>query len=207
MSTTTPFAAVVSLPIEGMTCASCVGRVEKALARVPGVRSASVNLATESAAVEMAAPAGAAALAAAVRNAGYAVPQETVALGVSGMTCASCVARVERALQRVPGVVAAQVNLATERAEVVRWRGQASTAELLAALERAGYAGRDLAREEAAAAPGRVFGEGARVIAAALLSLPLVVPMLGDLFGRHWMLNGWWQLALATPVQFWLGAR
>ncbi|HEX6019460.1 MAG TPA: heavy metal translocating P-type ATPase, partial [Burkholderiaceae bacterium] len=166
-----------------------------------------VNLATESAAVEMAAPAGAAALAAAVRNAGYAVPQETVALGVSGMTCASCVARVERALQRLPGVVAAQVNLATERAEVVRWKGQAATVELLAALERAGYDGRDLARDEPAAAAARTFGEGARVIAAALLSLPLVVPMLGDLVGRHWMLNGWWQLALATPVQFWLGAR
>ncbi|KAB2872580.1 MAG: copper ion binding protein, partial [Burkholderiaceae bacterium] len=146
MNTTTAAApAIVSLPIEGMTCASCVARVEKALARVPGVRSASVNLATESAAVEMVAPVGATVLAAAVLKAGYAVPQETVALGVSGMTCASCVARVERALQRVPGVVAAQVNLATERAEVVRWKGQAATADLLAALERAGYGGRDLA--------------------------------------------------------------
>ena len=208
MNTTTAAApAIVSLPIEGMTCASCVARVEKALARVPGVRSASVNLATESAAVEMVAPVGATVLAAAVLKAGYAVPQETVALGVSGMTCASCVARVERALQRVPGVVAAQVNLATERAEVVRWKGQAATADLLAALERAGYGGRDLARGGEAAAPARTFGEGARVIAAALLSLPLVVPMLGDLFGRHWMLGGWWQFALATPVQFWLGAR
>ncbi len=208
MNTTTAAApAIVSLPIEGMTCASCVARVEKALARVPGVRSASVNLATESAAVEMAAPVGATVLAAAVLKAGYAVPQEAVALGVSGMTCASCVARVERALQRVPGVVAAQVNLATERAEVVRWKGQAATADLLAALERAGYGGRDLARGGEAAAPARTFGEGARVIAAVLLSLPLVVPMLGDLFGRHWMLGGWWQFALATPVQFGLGAR
>ncbi|MBX3622759.1 MAG: heavy metal translocating P-type ATPase, partial [Rhizobacter sp.] len=132
---------------------------------------------------------------------------DDIELQIEGMTCASCVARVERALQRVPGVVAAQVNLATERAEVVRWKGQAATADLLAALERAGYGGRDLARGGEAAAPARTFGEGARVIAAALLSLPLVVPMLGDLFGRHWMLGGWWQFALATPVQFGLGAR
>src|SRR5262245_21917195 len=96
--------AAVSLPIEGMTCASCVQRVEKALQRVPGVRAASVNLATESAAVETAGPVGADALADAVRGAGYAVPQETVALAIAGMTCASCVGRVERALLRVPGV-------------------------------------------------------------------------------------------------------
>ena len=135
------------------------------------------------------------------------VPDETLSLGVSGMTCASCVARVEKALRRVPGVVSARVNLASERAEVERWKGQAPTAELLAALERAGYGGRDLARSEAERAPTFAFGEGARVIVAALLSAPLVLPMLAELFGRHWMLNGWWQLALATPVQFWLGAR
>ncbi|MCC7461276.1 MAG: copper-translocating P-type ATPase [Gammaproteobacteria bacterium] len=207
MDTTVNAPAIVSLPIEGMSCASCVARAEQALARVPGVRSASVNLASESAAIELAGPVDAAALAAAVRAAGYAVPQETVVLAISGMTCASCVARVERALRSVPGVVSAQANLATERCEVVRWKGQASTVDLLAALERAGYSGRDLAHEGGAAAPARAFGEGARVIVAALLSAPLAVPMLGDLLGRHWMLGGGWQLVLATPVQFWLGAR
>ncbi|HEX6720929.1 MAG TPA: heavy metal translocating P-type ATPase, partial [Burkholderiaceae bacterium] len=132
---------------------------------------------------------------------------ETLSLGVSGMTCASCVNRVEKALQRVPGVVSARVNLASERAEVVRTAGRASSADLLAALERAGYGGRDLARSDAARAPTFAFGEGARMIVAALLSAPLVLPMLAEAFGRHWMLNGWWQLALATPVQFWLGRR
>ena len=80
----------------------------------------------------------------------------------------------------VPGVVSARVNLASERAEVERWKGQAPNAELLAALERAGYNGRDLARSDAEPAPTFVFGEGARVIVAALLSAPLVLPMVGD---------------------------
>src|SRR5262249_49744240 len=92
--------ATLQLPIEGMTCASWVQRVEKALAGVPGVQSAAVNLATETAAVELAQPVPSGTLADAVRHAGYAVPQESVTLAVHGMTCASCVTRVERALQQ-----------------------------------------------------------------------------------------------------------
>ena len=197
--------AALSLPIEGMTCASCVARVEKALARVPGVRSAAVNLATETAAVELAQPVLPGVLADAVRGAGYDVPQEAVALAVHGMTCASCVARVERALAHVPGVVSAEVNLATERASVVRWRGQAPIDALIAALREAGYDGHDVAAATPRAQPK--LTEGARVALAALLSAPLVLPMAASLFGVHWMLDGWLQLALATPVQLWLGAR
>jgi P-type Cu+ transporter len=198
----------VSLPIEGMTCASCVGRVEKALARVPGVESASVNLATERAAVQLSRPVGSQLLADAVEHAGYSVPRETVVVAVQGMTCASCVSRVERALMRVPGVLSAEVNLATERAQLSRLRGTAATPELLAALHDAGYEGQDLTAAATRPAPGRPgLGEGWRVALAALLSAPLALPMLGALFGQHWMLAGLWQLALATPVQFWLGAR
>ena len=199
--------ASLSLPIEGMTCASCVQRVEKALSRVPGVRAAAVNLATETAAVEVAQPVAPTTLADAVRAAGYAVPQEDVTLGVSGMTCASCVSRVERALSRVPGVVAAEVNLATEQARVQRWRGQAATPELIAALRDAGYDGRVADSGAAATTDTPLLREGARVALAAALSAPLVWPMVAAAFGWHVMLNGWWQLALATPVQFWLGAR
>ena len=198
----------LSLPIEGMTCASCVARVEKALAKVPGVRAAAVNLATESATLELSRPVAPAELAGAVERAGYIVPQEQATLAVQGMTCASCVARVERALSRVPGVVSASVNLATERAEVTRWRGSAATAELLAALRDAGYDGQDPAAGAGARERrGPRVGEGARVVLAALLSLPLALPMAAALWGGHWMLNGWLQLALTTPVQFWLGAR
>ena len=109
----------LNLPIEGMTCASCVVRVERALAGVPGVASASVNLATERAQLALEPAATLPALAAAVERAGYAVPRQHTELAIDGMTCGSCVARVERALRAVPGVVEASVNLATERASVV----------------------------------------------------------------------------------------
>ena len=131
-----------TLPIEGMTCASCVGRVERALREVPGVSGASVNLATERATVTGTAPR--AALVAAIEDAGYDVPApapSSVDLAIEGMTCASCVGRVERALLAVPGVTAASVNLATERATV---QGIADRAALLAAVEDAGYDARPL---------------------------------------------------------------
>jgi copper ion binding protein len=116
---TTP---IQSFPIEGMTCASCVRRVEKAIAAVPGVESASVNLATERADVRLAEPASPEAVVEAIRSAGYEVAAQTVDIGVDGMTCASCVGRVEKAVAAVPGVVSASVNLATERATVkVMW--------------------------------------------------------------------------------------
>ncbi len=196
----------LTLPVEGMTCASCVGRVERALAKVPGVAQATVNLATESAAVTLAGRVAADALAGAIERAGYAVPHDGADLRIEGMTCASCVARVERALQAVPGVLSATVNLATEQAHVERVKGSAGAAALMAAVQKAGYAAHVLVPDQALppSAPSR---DGWRVALAALLSLPLVLPMLGDLFGRHWMLSPLVQWLLATPVQFWLGAR
>lgn len=128
--------ATISLPIEGMTCASCVGRVEAALSRVEGVGSVSVNLATERADIRASGPVDRAALIQAVERVGYDVPAGTTELSVEGMTCASCVGRVERALLAVPGVSQASVNLATERATV---RGVADIAALVAAIDKAGY--------------------------------------------------------------------
>ena len=107
----------IDLPISGMTCASCAGRVERALAKVPGVQTASVNLATEQARVE--APGDSLpALVAAVEAAGYQVPAQRLELAIGGMTCASCAGRVERALSKVPGVAQVSVNLASERAHL-----------------------------------------------------------------------------------------
>ncbi|MBX3607896.1 MAG: copper-translocating P-type ATPase [Piscinibacter sp.] len=194
----------LSLPVEGMTCASCVGRVERALQKVPGVAAATVNLATESAALQLAGRVEPAALIQAVERAGYAVPEDEVELRIEGMTCASCVGRVERALRGVPGVLQAEVNLATERAHVRRARGSAPLATLLQAAQRAGYVAH--AVEAAAPAPA-ARGDGWKVVLAAALSLPLTIPMIGDLLGRHWMLDPLLQWLLATPVQFWLGAR
>ena len=124
---------------------------------------------------------------------------------ISGMTCASCVARVEKALRAVPGVEDASVNLALERASV---RGSAGSAAILDAVRRAGYEAMATPDGEVrAAAPQRALPAWWPVAAAGLLSLPLVLPMIGTLFGAAWTLPGWLQWLLATPVQFWLGAR
>jgi Cu+-exporting ATPase len=207
MNTTAAAESPLALPISGMTCASCVARVEKALAKVPGVRTAGVNLATERATVQGDATLALGALVDAVEKAGYGVSRESVSLAITGMTCASCVARVEKALQRVPGVLRAEVNLAIERAQLTRLAGSAPTAELIAAVQRAGYGAHELGDAATAALPSRRLSDGWRVALAALLSAPLALPMLGDLTGHHWMLDGWLQLLLAAPVQFWLGAR
>ncbi|MFC6048312.1 copper ion binding protein, partial [Methylobacterium hispanicum] len=108
----------ISLPVEGMSCASCVGRVERALGKVEGVEAVSVNLATERADIRASGSLDPERLAQAVEAAGYSVPAQAVELSIEGMTCASCVGRVERALKAVPGVAEATVNLATERASV-----------------------------------------------------------------------------------------
>ena len=199
----------IELPIEGMTCASCVSRVEKALAKVPGVERASVNLATESASVSASTHVDLATLRGAVEKAGYSVREDQVSLSIEGMTCASCVSRVEKALRKAPQVTSAEVNLATEKAEV-KFVGRADEVlpRLLAAVEKAGYVAK-LPQAADATSAGAKGGwpDWWPVALAAALSLPLVLPMLGMLFAADWALPGWWQLALATPVQFWLGAR
>ncbi|WP_315697027.1 heavy metal translocating P-type ATPase [Paraburkholderia fungorum] len=192
--------------IQGMTCASCVARLEKALLSVPGVKSASVSLATESAAVTAQSDIGAEALNAAIDKAGYHAVEAEIELTISGMTCASCVSRIEKALMRTPGVEAASVNLATERAHVRILQGAVAADELVAAVERAGYRAAVVqdAREEAEPA---AWIEAWPVIVAAALSLPLVIPTVAGLLGIEVVLPVWLQWLLATPVQFWLGAR
>ncbi|WP_313077485.1 heavy metal translocating P-type ATPase [Melaminivora sp.] len=133
----------------------------------------------------------------------------TLDLGVGGMTCASCVARVERALRKVPGVQEASVNLATESVHI---RYDAQGAPDLPALARrairnAGYEPRSLEQAQAERADDAPWAGFAPVALGLLLSAPLVLPMFGDLLGRHWMLPPWAQFLLATPVQFLLGAR
>ncbi|HTJ95707.1 MAG TPA: heavy metal translocating P-type ATPase, partial [Pararobbsia sp.] len=141
--------------------------------------------------------------------------RETVDLVVDGMTCASCVARVERVLKKTPGVSAASVNLATERARV-EFDAGVPVNTLLDVIGRAGYEARvdthtavkgaadETAERERAEGERR---EGIRVLIAAILSLPLAIPMAAQVFGVHAMWPAWLQFVLATPVQFWLGAR
>ncbi|MGH2340610.1 heavy metal translocating P-type ATPase [Segnochrobactraceae bacterium EtOH-i3] len=179
--------AALTLPVEGMTCASCVGRVEKALAKVPGVAAASVNLATEKATVTLARDLPAADLVGAVEEAGYDVSRETVDLVVEGMTCASCVGRVEQALLKVPGVLTAEVNLAMERARVTEVAGAVSPSDLVAAVEIAGYDAR-LLGEGAPPPPDPVVQrevEAARLKRAFLWAAVLTVPVFIMEMGGH----------------------
>ncbi len=211
-----------SLSVGGMTCAACVGRVERALAGVAGVESAAVNLVTERATVRYdPARVTPAALAEAVERTGYDVRTEEATLAIAGMTCASCSGRVERALLAVPGVVSATVNLATERASV-RTAPGVTVADLRAAVERAGY---DVIETEGCASTD-AEGEAReaerlalrrRLLWATGLTLPLVlldmVPMLVP-GGMAWVMSvvpmqTLWlvMFALGTAVQFGPGWR
>ena len=195
------------LPIAGMTCASCAGRVEKALTKVPGVTAVSVNLATEQARVE--APADSLpALVEAVAHAGYSVPSHSLELSIGGMTCASCAGRVEKALAKVAGVKSVSVNLASERAHV-DLLGHVDPAVLIEAVGQAGYTAQLTDNVQAVEDDQhtRLRRERWSLVAAIVLALPLVLPMLVEPFGLHWMLPAWVQFLLATPVQFILGAR
>ncbi|MEJ7669911.1 MAG: heavy metal translocating P-type ATPase [Casimicrobiaceae bacterium] len=203
------------LGIMGMTCASCVARIEKALRALPQVREVTVNLATETATVAADAGTDVSIIGSAVERAGYSLAKDSLELHIEGMTCASCSGRVEKALRTVPGVVSAEVNLATERARVSFFRGAVHAGavhveNLIGAVERAGYQARIPeatgigSKREAGSVASR---DSWPVVLAATLSLPLIAPMALAPFGIDWMLPGWMQWLLATPVQFWLGAR
>jgi len=214
---------VLDIPIEGMTCASCVARVEKALQAVPGVSRASVNLASERAAVEFSARADFGAVVRAVNAVGYAVRESTTELAIEGMTCASCVGRVEKALARVPGVLGASVNLATEKAQVRHLAGAVSAGQLEAAVGAAGYVARiasgaaDATDEEARRREHEMRSLRLALIVAAMLTLPVVLLEMGaHLIPRvhDWIVQtigerqSWYlQFAFATVVLFGPGLR
>ncbi|SDU89748.1 heavy metal translocating P-type ATPase [Pseudomonas mucidolens] len=214
----------LSLPVEGMTCASCVGRVERALKAVPGVYKAAVNLATERADVTFTGVTDPQAVVHAIERAGYSVREETSHLAIEGMTCASCVGRVEKALAKIPGVLEANVNLATERARVRHLAGVVCVADLEVAVKKAGYTARHLSAE----APNEGDQDTARrddearalqrsMWVAAILTLPVFVLEMGSHLIpalHHWVMDvigqqmNWYvQFALASLVLFGPGLR
>ena len=207
-------AGIVKLPIRGMTCAGCSSRLEKALNGADGVMEARVNLAAEQAEIDFdqlitSAPE----LVGVVADTGFSVPDEKIELHITGMTCAACAGRVEKALAGLDGVAAVSVNLASELATVEVPSGVLGPAELIAAVVEAGYGATprtsDVAREAAleAEAEGRVRHDMWMVAGAAALSLPLVAQMVAMVAGLSWHLSPWIELALATPVQFYFGGR
>jgi P-type Cu+ transporter len=205
---------VISIPVTGMSCASCANRVEKALSKIAGVSEANVNFATEKATVAY--DPGSASLdelLEAVEGAGYGVEVQETTFDVSGMSCASCVGRVEKALGKVPGVTNVNVNLATERATVKYLASQAGAKDFARAVEEAGYG---VVRQEGGdAAEGAHQREYDKLrgnfLVAAVLTALILIGSLPHMFGfmlpvpLTWLNVG--LLALATPVQFWAGWR
>jgi Cu+-exporting ATPase len=213
----------IEIPVMGMTCASCVGRVEKAIAAVPGIARASANLASERVHVELTAEGETSAVVDAIRRAGYQPLEHRLDLKIAGMTCAGCVGRVERALRSVPGVLSADVNLATERAGL-RLLDGADPAALAAAVAKAGYsaepldaASPDLTDRERAAREAEIAGLRRAVLVSALATAPLFLLEMGRHFipgVHHWLAatigEQPWRLisfALAALVLFGPGLR
>jgi heavy metal translocating P-type ATPase len=214
----------LQIGVQGMTCAACVARVEQGLKKVEGVQSASVNLATEQATIsydpDKTTPQ---ALLDKVVETGYTPLTDTVELGVTGMTCAACVGRVEKALKKVQGVLNATVNLATERASVTYLPATTGLAQLKRAIRESGYgileveAGRDRSDVEREAKEKEVKALRRAVLFSTTFAIPLVLiamlPMIFDVV-MMWQMRllpmsvwNWIMLALATPVQFGPGLR
>jgi P-type Cu+ transporter len=205
--------ATTNIPVTGMTCASCVRRVERTLSKKEGVAEASVNFAAEKATVEYDPKAtDPNEMIGAIEDAGYGADIRETSFGVTGMTCASCVGRVERALQKVLGVLGASVNLANERATVEYLAGEVEPRDLEKAVEGAGYG---VVRGEESSAEDTREREHKKLrvdffLAATLTALILLgsLPMMLGLeppIPMMWLNLG--LFVLATPVQFWAGRR
>ncbi len=204
----------VTLPVQGMTCASCVVHVEGALKGVEGVSAANVNLATETASVEFT-PEGAevSQLISAVRDVGYDVATEKVSLPIGGMTCASCVAHVEGALADIPGVVSANVNLATEKAAVEYIPTMTGLPDFRRAVAEVGYevlpTAEEKAEEELSREVRKMQDARRRMLLAWAFTIPIILWMLPEMLaGLAWPNETIFKLGmllLATPVLFWVG--
>ncbi|MFN2137235.1 MAG: heavy metal translocating P-type ATPase, partial [Candidatus Promineifilaceae bacterium] len=210
----------VTLPVLGMTCANCVATVERSTKKVEGVTDAAVNYASEKVtfSYDPALVDGRAATAAVierVERAGYKVPTATAELPLLGMTCANCAATIERRLNKTEGVLEANVNYATNKATVTYAPGVVSQPELVAAVRKAGYdvvesAVDEMEDAEAAARAAEIAHERRRLTIGLLFTVPLFVLSMARDFGllgpwshANWV--NWFFLALATPVQFYVG--
>ncbi|MCW9035289.1 MAG: heavy metal translocating P-type ATPase [Rhodospirillales bacterium] len=202
----------VILPVKGMTCAACSGRIEKVVGRLSGITEIIVNLAAEQAKVSFnSEELTTSDVVQSIEKTGFSVPPQKHMITIKGMTCAACVGRVEKVLNRLPGITSAQVNLATEQAVVEGQTGVISAADIVSTIEKTGFGAQIIEGDEPAINEDEQAAADRReyliFMGAALLTLPMVLQMVWDLAGIHWMLPPLVQLALATPVQFIAGAR
>jgi Cu+-exporting ATPase len=207
-----------TVAISGMTCAACAIRIEKGLQKLEGVESASVNLALEkSTVVYDAEKMSFQDIQKKIEDLGYGVITDKVELNISGMTCAACATRIEKGLQKVPGVIQAHVNLALETGSVEYDASQASVADLIRQVEKLGYqAVRKDEQSEAETADRRaqeIERQTGKFLFSLILSLPLLWAMVSHfsftsfIWLPDMLMNPWVQLALATPVQFVVGKQ
>ncbi|WP_417829899.1 heavy metal translocating P-type ATPase [Thalassospira sp.] len=207
----------LSFQIEGMSCANCAGRVEKALAALDGVSKASVNFALNRANVHFdRSKTDIATITKAVNDAGYSVAEHQLSFDIDGMSCANCALRVEKALSALPGVATASVNFALERADVSAFDDAVNDARVIKAIEDAGYhatsrngptSGISDEKETDAGTRNKTDKSLILLAVSALLTAPLVLQMIWMNLGVSYHLPAWVELVLATPVQFYIGAR
>ncbi|WDL98331.1 heavy metal translocating P-type ATPase [Alicyclobacillus sp. ALC3] len=201
----------ITLPVEGMTCAACSARIEKNVAKLPGVKEVNVNLASERARVVLNGESTWRDVVEKIEKSGYSVPEREVDLNITGMTCAACSARIEKVVGRLSAVDSINVNLASEKAHITYFPGVIDEQDLIRAVEKAGY-GATLASATAAAAEKQRKEQAYRREAwtfwgSVVLTLPLVIQMFVQLFGGSMFLPNWVSWVLATPVQFYVGWR
>ncbi len=204
-----------SFQVTGMTCAACSGRIERVLNKMEGVQEASVNLALETATIsynpnEIAAKD----LQARIEKIGYGIVTDAAEFAITGMTCAACSSRIEKVLNKMDGVMSANVNLALETATVTYNPATLTVVEIEDKIEKIGY-GADLKNEknELDHREAAIQKQKWRFVISAILSLPLLYTMVGHfsftsfIYMPDFFMNPWFQLALATPVQFIIGRQ
>jgi len=206
----------LDLPITGMSCASCAAKIEKGLSNVEGVSKATVNFASEKATVVFhPSQTDLSHLIEKVKDLGYGAKMEKTVLPIQGMTCASCVNRVEKALSSLKGVVGVNVNFATERATVEYIPEEVTVRDLKRVVQEAGYQVLEV-KEENIVEKERLAREAVlsrlkwKFITGAILLAPILILMYGASLLEKWFglskeINFFIQFLLATPVQFWAG--
>lgn len=205
-----------SLQLTGMTCAACANRIEKGLSKMEGVQEANVNFALEKASVTFDPKVVTVQqMEEKIEKLGYGTAKETVDLQLIGMYCAACAAKIEKVVSRMPGVSEANVNFAMETARVEYNPAEVSLGDIQQRVEKLGY--QAVSKRETLDQEGHrkeaITKQKRKLLISAILSLPLLWAMVSHFSFTSWIwmpdlfMNPWFQLALATPVQFYIGKQ